>query len=246
MPNWGFHHGRSMHRPCGAFHLCLFLAAQTLFALLALTARHWGTLRDTEGHWGTLRDIEGHWETEPESVGMEQRAVFRTAGIDIHAGCTHDPHEHSRGPRCKECVNLHMAESLTLFFPSVFVCALDVVRAGVLVRVHRAVERDWREENFPAKTLSVNYLLIQFGRWLPKKSRGQLGAQLKRRERGDNLLLKSPPDFHLCLTKCLLPIPGLWAMPGCTASLSLPSYRTPFSSVLLSFHIACFHSTLHI
>lgn len=37
-------------------------------------------------------------------------------------------------------------------------------------------------------------------------------------------------------------------MPGCTATitLSLPSYLTALFSVLLSFHIACFHSILHI
>lgn len=107
-------------------------------------------------------------------------------------------------------------------------------------RVQRLSNREGKEENLAAESQSVNYLLIQFGRWLPKKVEGS-SVHSSKEERGDNLLFQSPSDSHLCLTKCLPPIPGLWAMPDCVAtSLSL------CSSVLLSFHIACFHLILRI
>lgn len=106
--------------------------------------------------------------------------------------------------------------------------------------------REGRE--LASKSQSVNYLSIQFGRWLPKNAEGS-SAHSSKGERGDNLLFRSPPDYHLCLTKCLLPIPGLWAMPGCTAYRLLITSQLSDSSllsVLLSFHIACFHSILRI
>lgn len=58
-----------------------------------------------------------------------------------------------------------------------------------------------------------------------KKAEGS-SVHSSKGERGDNLLFKSPSDSHLSLTKCLLPIPGLCAMPGCAipSTLSLPSY----------------------
>lgn len=107
-------------------------------------------------------------------------------------------------------------------------------------RVQRLSNREGKEENLAAESQSVNYLLIQFGRWLPKKVEGS-SVHSSKEERGDNLLFQSPSDSHLCLTKCLPPIPGLWTMPDCVAtSLSL------CSSVLLSFHIACLHLILRI
>lgn len=48
----------------------------------------------------------------------------------------------------------------------------------------------------PTTSQSVNYLLIQFGRWLPKKVQGSLLVCSKETRR-DNLLLRSPWDFRL-------------------------------------------------
>lgn len=184
-----------------------------------------------------------------ESVGiqMEQRAFSRTAGIDTHAASAHNPHEHSRSWRSKICVNLCMGDSLSLPLPlTQCVCGYLMHCEQVCVclylqrRVQRLSNREGKEENLAAERQSVNYLLIQFGRWLPKKVEGS-SVHSSKEERGDNLLFQSPSDSHLCLTKCLPPIPGLWAMPDCAAtSLSL------CSSVLLSFHIACLHRILRI
>lgn len=193
------------------------------------------------------------WRTgsvgETESVGIrtEQRAFSRTAGINTHTACTHVPHEHSKGPRSKVGVNLCMGESLPHFLHSVFCVYLMLcVSKGQCRETEQ--QRRGVGENLPAKSQSVNYLSIQFGRCLPKKAEGS-SVHSSKGERGDNLLFKSPLDSHLCLTKCLLPISGLCTMPGCTAyHLLITSQLPDFSllSVLLSFHVVCFHSILHI
>lgn len=79
-------------------------------------------------------------------------------------------------------------------------------------------ERQWKEEGRTChqKSQSVNYLSIQFGRWLPKNAEGS-SARSSKGERGDTLLFKGLSESHLCLTKCLLPMAGLWATPGCPA-----------------------------
>ena len=70
-------------------------------------------------HRRVRRDWSAGKVRETESVGirMEQRAFSRTAGIDNQAACTHNPHEHSRSPRSKVCVNLCMGEHRPPPFP---------------------------------------------------------------------------------------------------------------------------------
>ena len=70
-------------------------------------------------HRRVRRDWSAGKVRETESVGirMEQRAFSRTAGIDNQAACTHNPHEHSRSPRSKVCVNLCMGEHPPPPFP---------------------------------------------------------------------------------------------------------------------------------
>lgn len=85
-------------------------------------------------------------ETESVGIRMEQRAFSRTAEIDTHAACTHNPHEHRRGPRNKVCVDLCMGEPPPL--QSVFLCVFEVVRASVFVciAVCRAVQKTKRQK----------------------------------------------------------------------------------------------------
>lgn len=82
--------------------------------------------------------------------------LSRPVGIDTHAASTRIAHEHSRGPRSKVCVNLCMGElppptSFSVFCVQVSVETLSSRGVGLGV-------------DLPAKTQSVNYLLIQFGR----------------------------------------------------------------------------------
>lgn len=101
---------------------------------------------------------------------------------------------------------------------------------GFVEQCARVCNSRRREEKLAAESQSVNYLLIQFGRWLPKKVEGSL--ELCSKEEGrDNLLLQSPTDFHL---HCLQEKSVLWAMPGCIA------YHL-FIKPLPSFTLSCLY-----
>lgn len=104
-----------------------------------------------------------------------------------------------------------------------FVCSSG--RVVVLQKQQRAEGRQLgREES------SVNYLLIQFGRWLPKNAEGS--AQLRMRESRQSTAQKSR-GLPLRLAKCYQQ-PSDAEPPGRTASLSLPRYLHPLSSLFHS------------
>lgn len=164
---------------------------------------------------------------------MEPRAFSRTAGINTHAACTHNPHEHSRGLRSKVCVNLCMGEYLTRVFLSVF----DVVWASLLACVCSAVcraqatERGGKRICQQRATVLITYRSNLADDSLKRQGAAQCSAQKEREEtiycwKVSRTLISASLNVYYQL---LASEPCLAALS--TASLSLPSYLTPLFSL---------------